>query len=283
MFKKKEKEEAILGLPEKFTNAFIQPLSSNLIEVKLGQKLKVPANYWAVIVVNDKPQDVFTEGEWELIIPNLPRVTNTLKLDKSKVVKSGSKQELVFQNSFKCDIYFVSKEIFINQQWETNLIYKKAKGYKRFGVLLSGECDIQCVEPAKMISLLKLEWAKIDNTKALPRIRKYLCDFANEGLDWAKISKPHELYNQENASKILLARVEKNFNKYGIKVINFRVKKAEFGREMMAMFEQELRDNKLNGFNQAEAKTNPFEQLSNQNKKSEEKTIELPKINLNSN
>ena len=36
MFKKKEKEEAILGLPEKFTNAFIQSLSSNLIEVKLG-------------------------------------------------------------------------------------------------------------------------------------------------------------------------------------------------------------------------------------------------------
>ena len=235
----KKKEMSVLGLPDKFGGGFIQPLANVRLEVTLGQKIKVAPNWWAVIVLKDKPQDIFDEGEHELIIPNLPNVTKALKLNKSKVVKKGGKQELVFQNKFKCDIYFVNKQAITNQFWQTNLINKKIKGRKRFNVMMSGTFDFQSVDAKRTISLFLLEWAKIDAGKAQRRLLEYMNEFATEALDWCKCSAPQELDDKENAAKLLLPKIEKNFNKYGIQISNFKVDKVDFGREVAAMLEQE--------------------------------------------
>ena len=237
-FFKKEKK-SVLGLPEKFGGGFVQPLASALLEVTLGQKLKVAPGWWAVIVLKDKPQEVFDEGEHELIIPSLPNITKALKLDKSKVVKKGGKQELVFQNTFKCDIYFVSKEIFANQPWQTNMIYKKIKGKKRFSVLMKGSYDFQCVDPKKTVGLFLLEWAKINPGKAQARLNQYINEFATEALEWCKCTSPQELDDKENAINLILPKIEKNISKYGIKISNFKIDRTEFSRDVSAMLAQE--------------------------------------------
>ena len=69
-----KKKEEIFSLPEKYNTSFIQGLSNKMLNIKIGAKLCVPSDRWAVIVVKDKPRDVIESGEW---IISLDRIPNT--------------------------------------------------------------------------------------------------------------------------------------------------------------------------------------------------------------
>ncbi len=230
LFRKESKE--ILCLPDGKQDAFIQPITKGFVEIKIGQKLKVEKGFWAVIVLKDKPLDVFDEGEWDLTLPNLPLCNKVLKLDKSRVIKKRGKKQLVFLDKFKCDLYFINKNAFVGQPWQTKLVYKKIKGEKYFTALFSGVCDFSCVDPKATIKLYLLETAKIGEGKAIVRLRKYLNEFATEGLEWLSYQNYLDVADINKATQSLFVRVDKNLGKYGIKIENFVIKKREFSKEV---------------------------------------------------
>ena len=267
LFKKETKET--LALPENFgSGVFIQPLNRAMLEIKLGQKIKVNKGYWAVLVLKDKPMDVFDEGEWEITIPNIPKINRRLKLDKSRLVKNGDNQELVFQDKFKCDIYFVSKDVFKNQQWQTYLVRKKLKNQRRFCVLMRGSLSFKSMEPCNTIKLFLLEWAKIDEGKAHLRLKKYINEFVTEALDWQKISSYKDLSDEIVEQNYLLPKLQKNFDKYSIEISDFRVDKIELGKEL----DEEIRLDKIENDISAE-KTELSAEISLEDKKVESMVV----------
>ena len=239
----KKNKESVLALPEKYSGGFIQPLVSSQIEIKLGQKLQVNEGWSAVIVVKDKPQDVFGAGEHELSIPSLPKTTHALKLDKSKIVKKKGKSEVVFKNSFKCDLYFVSLAPFTNQPWHTGNLLKKSKKFGRYNVAVSGTCTFQTVNVANTIKLFLLEWAKISAGKAQLRLQDYISEFASSALEWSKENNPEIINDKVKVAALIEPAVSKNLEKYGIKITDFVADKVDFGRAVAALLEQKKRDN----------------------------------------
>ena len=238
----KKNKESVLALPEKYSGGFIQPLVSSRIEIKLGQKLQVNEGYCAVIVVKDKPQDVFLAGEHELSIPSLPKTTHALKLDKSRIVKKKGKSEVVFKNSFKCDLYFVSLTPFTNQPWRTGNLLKKSKKFGRYNVSVSGTCTFQTVNAANTIKLFLLEWAKISAGKAQLRLQQYISEFASSALEWSRENNPEIINDKIKVAALIEPAVSKNLEKYGIKITDFVAEKVDFGRAVTALLEQKKRD-----------------------------------------
>lgn len=238
----KKNKESVLALPEKYSGGFIQPLVSTQIEISLGQKLQVNEGWCAVIVVKDKPQDVFGAGEHELTIPSLPKTTRALKLDKSRIVKKKGKSEVVFKNSFKCDLYFVSLAPFTSQPWHTGNLLKKSKKFGRYNVAVSGTCTFQTVNPANTIKLFLLEWAKISSGKAQLRLQQYISEFASSALEWSKENDPEIINDKVKVAALIEPAVSKNLEKYGIKITDFVADAVDFGRAITAFLEQKKRD-----------------------------------------
>ena len=240
LFKKDEKK--VLSRPEKYSGGFIQPLTTGQVEISLGEKLVVNEGWCAVIVVKDKPQDVFSAGEYELTIPCLPKTTRALKLDKSKVIKKKGKQEVVFKNSFKCDLYFVNMSAFTGQDWEIPRITKRNKQNGRFTMSVNGKCDFQSTNAGNTIRLFLLEWDKINAGKAQPRLQAYISEFAGSSLEWSRENNPDILKDKTQVASIISEGVSKNLDKYGIKVTNFVVDEITFDRNITAILEQQKRD-----------------------------------------
>lgn len=240
---KKEKVKT-LSLPDKYKGGFIQPLTSRLLEINLGEKLVVPTGYCAVIVAKDKPLDIFVAGEYELNIPSLPKTTKVFKLDKSKIKNKKGEKQIVFPTKFKCDLYFVNMSIFNGQEWIANNISIKDKECGRFSLSLSGKFSFQTNDIAHTIKLFLLEWAYIGASKAQTRLAQYMGEFTKDAVEWGKVTDPTILNNKEQMSEILSPILIKKFEKYGITISNFMVEKINFGRDITAILEQKNRDKK---------------------------------------
>lgn len=241
----KRKKDTVLQLPEQSSTGFIQPLASSLIEVKLGQKLIVNEGWCAVIVVKDKPTDVFSAGEHDLTLPMIPKTTRALKLDKSRVVKRKGKQEVVFKSSFKCDLYFVNMRPISNQPWMTGNIIKGNKKVGRYPVSISGLCTYESTSAGDTVRLFLLEWAKIATGKAQERLNQYISEFATSALEWSRENDPEVLNNKARVAEIVLPSITKNLEKYGIKIDEFAVEKVDFGRAVSAILAQQQRDSTI--------------------------------------
>ena len=239
----KKDEQKILCLPEKYSGGFIQPLTSMQVEINLGEKLVVNEGWCAVIVVTDKPQDVFSAGEYDLTLPCLPKTTQALKLDKSKVVKNHGKQEVVFKTSFLCDLYFVNMSAFTSQAWDIPKITKRNKQHGRFTMSVNGKCDFQTTNAGNTIRLFLLEWSKISAGRAQARLQAYISEFASNALEWSREKNPDILKDKTQVASIISTGVNKNLGKYGIKVTNFVVDNINFDRNVTAYLEQQKRDN----------------------------------------
>ena len=238
----KKKKESALTLPDKYSGGFIQPLTSQRLEIKLGEKLIVNEGWSVCIVAKDKPLDVFSAGEYELTLPMLPKTTRALKLDKSRIVKKGGRQEVVFKNSFKCDLYFVNMSTFKAQPWQTGRIGKKNKEHGRYSVVLNGVCDFRTTNVADTIKLFLIENAKISSGKAQARLLEYISEFANKSLEWSRVNDPVIINNKQQIAAQISADVQKDLKKYGIEISNFVVEDVIFDRNISAFLEQKKRD-----------------------------------------
>lgn len=260
---RKEKVKT-LALPEKYASGFIQPLTTRRLEIKLGEKLVVQKGWCAVIVVKDKPQDVFLPGEYELNLPSLPHTTRALKLDKSKIKKKKGESKIVFPSKFKCDLYFVNMAVIENQDWQASRISMKDKVCGRFNITMSGKFDFQTTDVPSTIKLFLLEWACIAPSKAQLRLQQYVGEFVAEAMEWGKVTSPEIINDTKQIGEIIAPIISKKFSKYGITISNFSVDKVDFGRDVTALLEQKRREeSQQTNDNEIEQTTEKVEQTAN--------------------
>lgn len=237
-FFKKEKQ-GFLSLPDKYNSSFIQPLSVARLEIKLGDHIVVPQGWWAVIVVKDKPRDVFEAGEWIISLDRLPLTKKALRLDKPVVVIKKGKKEKVYRESFKCDLYYVSQATFTDKLWQSDNVNLKLPNKKRYSVGLGGTMDFRCVEPSGAIKLFLYEWARIESIKAEERLREFVGEIVTEILPSIKGITPQAIDDREVFEMQLLPLVNKSLSKYGITLDKLNITKTDFSLEIAAQLEQE--------------------------------------------
>lgn len=236
-FKKKKSE--YLSLPEKFTASFIQSMTEGRSLIKLGQKIKVPEQKWAVIVVKDRPCDVFNAGEWQIILDSIPLTTKALRLNKPvKVVKKG-KTEKVYKTEFKCDLYFVNAAVIANMPWEMDTISMRQKDKSKYSVSLGGVADFRCTDPVAAIKLFLYDWAKIESQKAERRVCEYIGEFASEYLYNSRDITPQQIDDRENFADVLRMEINKKFARFGLEVTAIQLVKCDFDIETAARLAQE--------------------------------------------
>lgn len=236
-----KKKEEIFSLPEKYNTSFIQGLSNKMLNIKIGAKLCVPSDRWAVIVVKDKPRDVIESGEWIISLDRIPNTVKVLKLDKPTVVSKKGGTQKVYKEEFRCDLYFVNKNVVSAQEWFTDTLYKRTKDKKKYSVTLSGQCDFRCVDPVKMIKLFLYEWAAFESEKCKKFVREYIGALVYEILGEKNLT-PKDIDVVENCISMIMPKLSKELAKYGLEVLNFSIHKTQFDVETAAELVQDKMD-----------------------------------------
>ncbi len=234
-FFKRIKEDPVYNLPEELTGGFIQPLSSKLVKVEIGSRLKVQRDWNAIIVAKDTPLDVFDPGDHKLSIPNLPKTTTKLRLDKSRVIRRHGKPEIVFPKGFMCDIYFVNMGEFTNQQWQTHNVCLRDRKYGRFFVQLSGTYDFQCDDVAHTIHLFLLERGFIKVGYAQKRLQEYVNEFVAEMLHWMRPASPEIICDKDKMAGLIISYLNTTFKKYGIMITRLDVLGVDFDKHVASL------------------------------------------------
>ncbi len=239
-FFRRRREEPVYTLPEELTGGFVQPLSTRLLTIEIGSKLVVQDGWSAIIVAKDKPLDVFGAGEHKLTIPNMPKTTAKLALDKSRVVRTHRRPEIVFPKIFRCDIYFVNMGEFRDQQWQTRKLLLKDNKYGRYVVDLGGTYDFQCVDAADAMRLFLLERAFIKVSYAQKRLQGHVNDFSEQMLRWMRPASPEILKDKQKTAALLKAYLTKIFRRYGISITNFEVSAVNFDKNVASQLGENM-------------------------------------------
>jgi len=234
-FFRRVKEDPVYNLPEELTGGFVQPLSQRLVKVDIGSKLVVQKGWNAVIVAKDRPLDVFEAGENKLSIPNIPKTTAKLALDKSRVIHRHGRPEIIFPKGFMCDIYFVNMGEFSDQQWQTRNLCLKDKKYGRFFVELSGNYSFKCENTALAIHLFLLERAFIKVGYAQRKLQQYVNDFVSEMLKWMRPPSPEIISDKEKMSELIKTHLNEKFKRYGISITELAVLETNFDKHVASL------------------------------------------------
>ena len=239
-FFRRRREDPVYTLPEELTGGFVQPLSTKLLTIEIGSKLVVQDGWSAVIVAKDKPLDVFGAGEHKLTIPNMPKTTAKLALDKSRVVRHHRRPEIVFPKVFRCDIYFVNMGQFRDQQWQTRRLLLKDNKYGRFFVDLGGEYDFKCIDAAEAMRLFLLERGFIKVGYAQKRLQGHVNNFSEEMLRWMRPASPEILRDKARTSSLIRAYLNKIFRRFGINIDNFEVCSVNFDKNVASLLGENM-------------------------------------------
>ena len=234
-FFKRTKEEPVYNLPEELAGGFIQPLSQKLVRVDIGSKLKVQKGWNAIIVAKDKPLDVFEGGDHKLSIPNIPKATAKLGLDKSRVIRRRGRPEIVFPKGFMCDIYFVNMGEFRDQQWQTKNLSLKDKKFGRFFAQLSGTYAFQCENTTRALHLFLLERGFIKVGYAQRRLQSYVNEFVADMLKAMRPASPEIISDKVKMSSLIQTHLNEIFKKYGITITDLDVCGVDFDKHVASL------------------------------------------------
>ncbi len=245
VFGSKKNKSAGLVLPEQLRMGLIQTLSSARIEVKLGEHIFVPQGFFAVIVVKDKPRDVFEAGEWVVSLDRIPETKKALKLHKPDMVKKHGKHERVYKEEFKCDLYYINQALIEGKLWQTSTIWLKLPDKKRYSVELGGTVDFKCVEPKAILKFFLYEWAFIENEKAIERVQEYVGELVAGAVPSVKGVTPFIIDDRESFAGTLLNMINKDMNKYGLTAERLTLDKVDFSLEVAAQVAQDRLEKNL--------------------------------------
>jgi len=244
-FFKKMFEKKVIQMKHSKQSILIQELSPNLTIIKLGQKICVEKGYCAVIVAKDRVLDVFTEGTHEISIAYIPKTTKLLKLDRGKVVKRGMVAEMVMPSRFKCDLYYVRVDEILTRKWKSGKVNVREKGKQNFKYSMEGEYSFQATDPAKVVELFLIDWARIISGKELEKLDMLVSEAITETLWNKKINSKEKLIEYEFGNNVLKPSIFKAFNKYGICINDIKVENIIYPESLKTKTYQSIEAEKV--------------------------------------
>lgn len=227
-------------LSPRYANSFIHRYNSRLLKITFGTQLTVDPNWAAVIVVKDVILDVFTAGKYEIQLGLIPKTARLLRLDRGKVKKHGTTAVVELPKKFKCDLYFVNLKPFENRYWQSDYIRVKKKKLKAFKFKAQGKYKVTVNNPAQAVGLFKIDWGKINNNKALPKLDFLVGEVCSEVLNKKSKITPEEILSKEFSEKFLQPKVDRQFIKYGLLIEGVSVENLVYPKSYSSEYQQEV-------------------------------------------
>ncbi len=181
-------------------------------EIKYGAKLIVREGQAAAFVNEGKLADVFQPGTYTLQTQNLP-ILSTLK---------GWKYG--FESPFKAEVYFVSTRVFTDRKWGTkNPIMMRDAEFGPVRLRAFGTYAVQVDDPAVFLRQLVGTNAQYNIDQINDQLRDLLTARFADVIGESKIPILDLAGNYDELGKFINTRIEKDFEVFGVKLVNLLV------------------------------------------------------------
>ncbi|MDB5326216.1 MAG: hypothetical protein JWM57_1785 [Phycisphaerales bacterium] len=196
-------------------------------EIKYGAKLVVREGQVAVFVNEGKIADVYAPGTYTLETQNMP-IMATLR---------GWKYG--FNSPFKAEVYFVSTRVFTDRKWGTkNPIMLRDPEFGPTRLRAFGTFAIRVADAATLIRQLVSTDGRFSIDEIGDQLRDMLTARFADALGEAKIPALDLAANQDEIGKVLIGRVNADFQPMGIEVASLVVENISLPPEVEAAMDK---------------------------------------------
>ena len=198
------------------------PRSDN--EIKYGAKLIVREGQAAAFVNEGALADVFMQpGTYTLQTQNMPI------LSKLKGWKYG------FESPFKAEVYFVSMRTFTDRKWGTkNPIMLRDPEFGPTRLRAFGSFAIKACDVAVLLRNLVSTDSRFTIDDIGEQLRDLLVARFADVLGESKIAALDLAANQDDLGKLMLTRLQPDFDTFGLKLVNLVVENISLPPEVEA-------------------------------------------------
>jgi membrane protease subunit (stomatin/prohibitin family) len=206
------------------------------MEIQNGGSLTVRESQMAVFVNEGKIADVFGPGTYKLTTQTLPVLTYLQNWDK------------LFESPFKSDVYFFSTRQRLDRKWGTpNPVTIRDKDFGMVRLRAFGIYAFHLVNP-------KLFYTTVSGT-----VERYTIEQLESQLRNTIVGQISDLFgesgvpfidmagNQEEFGKALKAKVDGQFQQYGLVLDSFVVQNISLPEELQAMLDKRIGVNMMGG------------------------------------
>ncbi|MBA4053151.1 MAG: antifreeze protein [Marivirga sp.] len=190
-------------------------------EIKNGAQLTVRESQVAVMVSEGKIADVFVPGRYELTTKNMPILTTI------RGWKYG------FNSPFKVEVYFVNTKNFTDQKWGTkNPIMLRDAEFGPIRLRAFGTFAIKVTDAAKFIKEIAGTQAHFTAEEVTEQLRNLIVTRFTDAVAESKIPVLDLAANYDELSKFISAKINPEFNEYGLDVTKFLVENISLPAEV---------------------------------------------------
>lgn len=196
-------------------------------DIKFGAQLIVRENQAAVFFRDGKGLDVLGPGRHTLSTMNLPIITKVLSLPWG------------FTSPFRAEVYFAQLKVFTNLRWGTKdpVAFKDSQlGLIRLRAF--GTFTMQVTQPLLFVNTLVGTQGSFDTSQIEDYLREVIVsrlnDFLGEHVD--SILDLPRYYDEMGVA--VKTRIEEDFRKYGIELVDFYVNRITPPEEVQKMIDE---------------------------------------------
>ena len=206
--------------------------------LKLNTQLVVPRNFAFVLTNNETVLDIFTQGEYNLTVRNIPKTSKKLNL------YTGDFRKL--KKYAKVDTYFVNLNDFDNNIWQTlKKVDLENKEYGIYKFFASGKYSFKIVDTNMFVKFLKTNLQTITPESSKMLIENYINnEIAN--ILYQKNYDPELLFNLDKSiTNNLAIKTQEILLPLGVKLINFTFEKSLFPPKVQKSLEKKALAKKI--------------------------------------
>ncbi|MBU1719732.1 MAG: SPFH domain-containing protein, partial [Bacteroidetes bacterium] len=190
-------------------------------EIKNGAKLTVRESQVAVFVNEGQVADVFQPGMHELTTNNLP-ILSTLK---------GWKYG--FNSPFKAEVYFINTKNFTDNKWGTkNPVMMRDADFGVIRMRAFGNYALKVGDPVKFIREIAGTDGKFTTDEITEQLRNVIITRFTDSIAESKIPALDLAANYDEMSKLVMDKVQPEFEEYGLKLTKFLVENISLPPEV---------------------------------------------------
>jgi membrane protease subunit (stomatin/prohibitin family) len=196
-------------------------------EIKYGAQLIVREGQAAAFVNEGKLADVFQPGTYTLQTQNLP-ILSTL---------TGWKYG--FESPFKAEVYFVSTRVFTDRKWGTkNPIMLRDAEFGPVRLRAFGTYAVKVDDPAVFLRQLVGTNSQYSVDQINDQLRDLLTARFADVIGESKIPILDLAGNYDELGKFIQTRIEKDFDVFGVKIVNLLVENISLPAEVEAALDK---------------------------------------------
>lgn len=180
-------------------------------DIKLGAQLIVHENQEAVFFRDGKALDTFGPGRYTLTTQNVPLITRLLTIPWER-------------SPFQCAVYFVGKQVFLDQKWGTRQpIPFRDPEFGMVRLRSFGKYSFRVVDSAVLLNTLVGTQGKYTTEEITSFLKDLIVSRLADLLGTAKMSLLDLAAKYDEISGGARAKVSEVFAKYGLELVDFFV------------------------------------------------------------